>query len=250
MMEPIKIFYCYAPQDRKLRDDLEKQLMSLKRLGKITLRLNREILAGTNWSHVEDGRFQAADLILLLISPDFIHSDYHYGIEMHHALEKHEAENVWVIPIILRPTALWEKTPIGKLQALPRDGIAITTRRNRETAFVDVVKEISGVVAIILTRKQKQTLAIKGIDGTFPKFTQVIGPQCISCGARNPLGITTCENCGDVLLERTEITVFDSQQKTAQNAAPFCDNCGAENPSSARFCQFCGSDRFWQGPPY
>jgi hypothetical protein len=175
-MEPIKLFYCYAPQDRKLRDELEKQLISLKRLGQITLRLNREILAGTNWSHVEDGRFQAADVILLLISPDFFLSDYHYGIEMYHALEKHAAENVWVIPIILRPTALWEKTPIGKLQVLPRDRKAITTRSDRETAFVDVVKEISEIAAILLTRKQKQALTIKGDDGTFPKFTQVIGP--------------------------------------------------------------------------
>ena len=104
MIEPIKIFYCYAPQDKKLRDKLESHLMALKRLGQITLRLNREILAGTDWSQVQDARFQMADLILLLVSPDFIASDYHYGIEMRHALEKHEAGNVWVIPIILRPT--------------------------------------------------------------------------------------------------------------------------------------------------
>ena len=104
VIEPIKIFYCYAPQDKKLRDKLESHLMALKRLGQITLRLNREILAGTDWSQVQDARFQMADLILLLVSPDFIASDYHYGIEMRHALEKHEAGNVWVIPIILRPT--------------------------------------------------------------------------------------------------------------------------------------------------
>ncbi len=106
---------------------------------------------------------------------------------MHHALEKHEAGNVWVIPIILRPTALWEKTPIGGLKALPRDGKAITERRNREAAFVDVVKEISEVVAILLTRKQELAFATKVGKGKFPKFTRVIGPLCITCGARNPL---------------------------------------------------------------
>ncbi len=200
VIEPIKIFYCYAPQDRKLRDELEKHLMSLKRLGKITLRLNREILAGTDWSYEEDRRFQAADLILLLISPDFINSDYHYGIEMHHALEKHKAGNVCVIPIILRPTALWEKTPIGRLQALPKDGKAITEQRKRDAAFVDIVKEISEVVATLLTRRQEIAFATKADEGKFLRFTQVIGSSCASCGARNPLGVITCENCGDLLL--------------------------------------------------
>lgn len=121
-MEPIKIFYCYTdtPQDRELRDELEKHLMALKRLNQITLRLTRDILAGTNWSHKQDERFQKADLILLLVSPDFIASDYHFGVEMHNALEKHHAGNVWVIPILLRPT-LWEQTPLGTLSVLPKN---------------------------------------------------------------------------------------------------------------------------------
>src|SRR5436305_1992313 len=152
-MEPIKIFFCYVTQDRKLRDQLEKHVIMLKRLGQITLRLNREIQAGTNWSHVEDGRFQSADLILLLICPDFLYSDYHYGIEMRHALEKHEAGNVWVIPILLRPTPIWEQSPLGKLRALPKDGKALTEHRNRDGAFTDIVKGLSEVVALLFARK-------------------------------------------------------------------------------------------------
>jgi tetratricopeptide (TPR) repeat protein/ribosomal protein L40E len=199
-MEPIKLFYCYVPQDKKLRDELEKHLIMLKRLGQITLRLNREVLAGTNWSQKEDRGFQSADLILLLISPDFMASDYHYGIEMRHALEKHEAGNVWVIPIILRPTPLWERSPIGKLQALPEDGRAITERRNRDAAFTEVVKGISEVVALLFARKRELAYTTKADEEKFPKFTQVIGPLCATCGARNPLGVITCENCGDLLL--------------------------------------------------
>src|SRR5437660_2679967 len=152
-MEPIKIYYCYTPQDKKLRDELEKHLIMLKRLGQITLRLNREIVAGTNWSHVEDRRFQSADLILLLISPAFMASDYHYGIEMHHALEKHEAGNVWVIPILLRPTPFWQQTPLGTLQVLPQNGKAITEHPKRDQVLADVVRRIGEVVSLLLLKK-------------------------------------------------------------------------------------------------
>ena len=117
--------------------------MVLKRIKQITLCLTREILAGTNQRHEQDERLQKADLILLMISPDFIASDYHYGIEMHNALEKHDGGNVWVIPIILRPTALVEKTRFGKLQMLPPNGMPVTTHENRDAAFVTVVKGIS-----------------------------------------------------------------------------------------------------------
>ena len=257
-IEPIKIFYCYAPQDKKYRDKLETHLMILKRLGQITLRLNREILAGTDWKHVQDERFQMADLILLLVSPDFIASDYHYGIEMHHALEKHEAGNVWVTPVILRPTHMWQETLLGKLQALPKNGKSITEQRNYDAAFATVVKGISEVVAMLLTRKQELAFTTKVGKGKFPKFTRVIGPLCISCGARNPLGVITCENCGDLLLttaakisqkvhspdqsedEVTEAPFFLNPARPDLTDRSKCPYCGTNNLPDDIFCTNCG----------
>ncbi len=151
-IEPIKLFYCYALQDRKLRDQLETHLMVLKRLRQITLQLNREIVAGTDWKHVQDERFRMADLILLLISPDFIASAYHYGIEMHNALEKHKAGNVQVIPILLRPTPLWQETPLGTLQMLPKNRKAITEHTRRDVVLADIVKTIGEAVSLLLTQ--------------------------------------------------------------------------------------------------
>ncbi len=180
--------------------------MTLKRLGEITLRLNREVVAGKDWKHAQSKRFQQADIILLLISPSFIASDYHYGIEMHHALEKHEAGNVLVIPIIVRPVVRLEETPVGKLQMLPRNGMAISEqiseqKRDPDAVFVGIVKEIGKSVATLVDQKQGNTSTKKGKEGIFPKLTYVIGPPCISCGARNPLGSVICENCGDLLLK-------------------------------------------------
>jgi uncharacterized protein YjbI with pentapeptide repeats len=194
-LQPLSVLYCYTLQDRKLRDQLETCLMVLKRLKQITLRLNREIPAGMDWKVVQDDRFHHADIILLLISPDFVASDYHYGIEMHHALEKHKAGNVWVIPILLRPTPYWQKTLLGTLAMLPQNGKAITDHQKRDQVLAEVVRRIGEVVSLLLLKKYPFLQA-----GGANKATQALGPFCVSCGARNPSEAPTCENCGDVLL--------------------------------------------------
>jgi uncharacterized protein YjbI with pentapeptide repeats len=194
-LQPLSILYCYTPQDRKLRDQLETHLMVLKRLKQITLRLNREILAGMDWKVIQDDHFHHADVILLLISPDFVASDYHYGIEMHHALEKHKAGNVWVIPILLRPTPFWQQTPLGTLPVLPQNGKAITDHQKRDQVLAEVVRRIGEVVSLLLLKKYP-SLHTESAN----KATQALGPFCVSCGARNPSDAPVCENCGDVLL--------------------------------------------------
>src|SRR5258708_37551 len=221
--------------------------MTLKRLGQITLRLNREILAGTDWSHVQDARFQMADLILLLVSPDFIASDYHYGIEMRHALEKHEAENVWVIPIILRPT-LWLNTPLVKLRVLPNKGKAVTEWANRDAAFVDVVKGISEIVAALLVQKQVRNFSVNANNS---RITHILGHTCPSCKVRNLLEAISCENCGDLLLidvtTASQEEISSSNQKEMKTATSFfpyeiliCRYCGKVNNSDEQFCAKCG----------
>lgn len=204
-MEPIKVFYCCTnkPQDEKLRDELETHLMTLKRLSQITLRLTRDIMAGADWSHERDERLQMADLILLLVSPDFIASDYHFGIEMHNALEKHHAGNVLVVPILLRPTALWDETPFGKLLVLPKDRTPITTYADRDAVLVTVVKEISEIVALLLGKKISP-ISPKGerkLSGDIQRATSIVKPRCATCGAQNIEAASTCINCGDLLYD-------------------------------------------------
>lgn len=140
-IKPVSVFYCYAPGDRNLLEKLEEHLSPLKRSEFIAEWSDREIQAGMDWAQEVEAHLNAADIILLLISPSFISSDICYSVQMHQALEKHTAGKVKVIPIILRPT-LWEATPLGTLQRLPRNGRAITKWRNRDAAFLDVVIDI------------------------------------------------------------------------------------------------------------
>ena len=152
MTEAIKIFYCYAHEDKAFRDDLEKHLSPLKRLGHIAEWYDREILPGGEWRHKIDAHLDTADVILLLMSPDFFYSDYCYSIEMKKALARHTAEDTYVVPILLRPVH-WQKTPLGELQILPTQGKPITKWRNRDEAYFDIVKGVQKIVHPLLAWK-------------------------------------------------------------------------------------------------
>src|SRR2546430_17381901 len=115
MEDLLELIIIYARYDEKLLNPLQKHLSPLKSQGLISGWYDREIVAGTDWEHEIDEHLNLAFIILLLVSPDFIASSYCYGREMKRALERHEAREAHVIPIILRP-GIWWDTPIGKLQ--------------------------------------------------------------------------------------------------------------------------------------
>jgi serine/threonine protein kinase len=149
----IEIFFSYSHKDKKLRSELEKYMTHLKRHPSIKAWYDGEIGAGKEYAQEILTHLNKAHIILLLVSQDFIASDYCYNIEMQKALQRHEAKTARVIPIILRQ-AFWENTPIGKLQALPTGAKPITQWSDRNQAYMDVVrgiqKEIEKLVGIIL----------------------------------------------------------------------------------------------------
>jgi MoxR-like ATPase len=141
----IEVFYSYSHKDKKLRDMLDTRLSLLKRQGVIKSWNDRNISAGKEWANEIDMHLSSAHIIMLLISPDFIDSDYCYGVEMTKALERHRRKEARVIPIILRPTD-WHTSPFGMLEALPREGKPVTLWPNRDQAFLDIVNGIRNVI--------------------------------------------------------------------------------------------------------
>jgi len=150
----LKSFILNAPEDERWQKELEKQLSGLKRKGLIVDWHKRRISAGMEKAGEIDAHLNTAAIILLLVSPDFIASDYCYGIEMKRAMERHERGEARVIPIILRPTD-WRETPFDKLQALPTNDKPITKWSNRDDAFLDVVKGIREAVETLILQKSK-----------------------------------------------------------------------------------------------
>jgi tetratricopeptide (TPR) repeat protein len=140
-ISPMEVFFSYSHADEKLRKELEKHLGLLKQQRDITTWYDRDIGVGAEWEQEISEHLNTARIILLLISPDFMSSDYCYSKEMKRAVERHESGEACVIPIILRPCD-WQKAPFGKLQALPKDAKPVTSWSSQDAAFLDVVKGI------------------------------------------------------------------------------------------------------------
>jgi hypothetical protein len=139
--QAIEVFYSYAHEDEKLRNDLEKHLSSLKREGVITGWHDRKIGAGKEWQNEIDTHLNSSQIILLLISANFIASDYCWDVEMKRAMERHETQEARIIPVIL-DSVDWMNTPFAKLQALPERGKPVKKWGNRNDAFLSIAQGI------------------------------------------------------------------------------------------------------------
>jgi len=139
---PISLFYSYSQKDEKLRDKLETHLGLLKAEGVIRDWHDRRIDTGTEWDGAISKKLEDAELILLLVSADFLASRYCRDVEIARAMERHEAGTARVIPVILRPVDGWQSALFGKLQALPKHGKPVTDWRNGDQAFADVARGI------------------------------------------------------------------------------------------------------------
>src|SRR5450755_635431 len=143
--EPVTMFLSYAHEDESLRSELEKHLSLLQRQGLVSTWQDRRIMAGTDWAEAIDEHLNSASIILLLISADFLASDYCYGVEMQRALDRDKAGQARVIPIIVRPCDK-KGAPFAHLQALPKDARAITAWNNRDEAWTDVIAGIRRMI--------------------------------------------------------------------------------------------------------
>jgi hypothetical protein len=137
----VEVFYSYAHEDECLRKKLDTHLGTLKRQDLIKVWYDRDINAGKERAQEIDSHLKTADIILLLISSDFIASDYCYSVEMKRALERHKAGEARVIPIILRPVD-WQNTPFSKLVALPPYARPVTSWPDQDEAFLAVAEGI------------------------------------------------------------------------------------------------------------
>jgi streptogramin lyase len=152
MEKPLQVFCCYAREDQHFLNQLNTRLIPMQREGLIIVESDINISPGEEWEQKITRFLNAAQIILLLVSPDFMASDYCYSKEMVRAMERHEQGEARVIPIILRPDPSWRQAPFGKLQALPTNGEPVTSRhwQGHDKAFFDVTLGIQKTVEELL----------------------------------------------------------------------------------------------------
>src|SRR5216683_3196985 len=144
-LTPVEVFCSYAHEDEVWLHKLETHLSLLKRQGLISLWHDRLISPGTDWAQTIDTHLETASVILLLVSANFLASDYCYGIEMKRALERHKTGEARVIPILVR-TVDWKNAPFAHLQALPTDAQSLTTWQDEDVALANITAGIRHVI--------------------------------------------------------------------------------------------------------
>jgi hypothetical protein len=147
-----KIFISYSHKDEEFRDQLEKHLKPLLRQGIIKTWHDRKIDVGEEWMEEIERNLDEADVILLLISADYLASDFLYDIEMRRAMQRHESGAATILPVIIRPVN-WETSPIANLQALPREGRPVTTWPNVDEPLAQVARRVQELANAIIHSK-------------------------------------------------------------------------------------------------
>ncbi|MGF1934947.1 MAG: GUN4 domain-containing protein [Nostoc sp. ChiQUE02] len=153
----LQLFFSYSHKDEALRDELAKHLSILEWQGVISSWHDRKILPGEEWDYQINDNLNTADIILLLISSDFLFSKYCWDVEVKKAIERHHAGEACVIPVILRSVD-WSGAPFAKLQALPKNAEPVVSRHwhNQDEAFTDVARGIRAAAEKLKKEREEQ----------------------------------------------------------------------------------------------
>ena len=148
---PPKLFISYAREDKEYKDQLVVHLKGLTRRGVIESWHDGQLVAGQEWNDEIVRNLREARVVLLLISPYFIDSDYISEVELAQAGERYERGEVSVIPVLVRNVHGWESEPLGSrtlgsFQAVPRNSQFVADWVNRDAAFKEIVAEVEQAV--------------------------------------------------------------------------------------------------------
>ncbi|WP_428242745.1 toll/interleukin-1 receptor domain-containing protein [Gynuella sp.] len=163
-MKKLKLFYSYSHKDESYREKLETHLSILRRNKYISEWHDRRISAGSDWEEEINYNLEDSDIILLLVSSNFLASDYCYDTETIRALEKHESGDAVVIPIILSP-CLWLESELKVLHSLPNDNKAISVFENEDVAWLEVAEGILAKVKELQTKSTSKPLTRESTPG-------------------------------------------------------------------------------------
>lgn len=186
-MSPVDLFYSYAHEDEALRNELAGHLKIMERRGVIRPWHDRGIAPGEAWDQAIDQALTTADLVLLLVSSDFLNSDYIWGVELATAMQRHARGETVVVPVLIRACDI-EDAPFARLQGLPTDLRAVTSWPNRDEAWTDVAKGIRRAVQRIQIRDAAVPAAPAPVAHERPLFSDARddGPDVLMGGAGAP----------------------------------------------------------------
>lgn len=145
MAKSLQAFVSYSHVDERFLDRLNKHLAVLRREGVLGQWFDQKILAGGKIDAEISRELENSNLFLALVSADFLASNYCYEREFSRAIELEEAGKLRIIPIVVEPCE-WQRTPLQRYKALPKDGKAVSEWTSQDNAWLNVVSEIRKVI--------------------------------------------------------------------------------------------------------
>jgi hypothetical protein len=152
---PVKLFYSFAAEDEGHRSTLERHLATLKFSGLVADWHHRNVSAGEDWRAAVDEHLDAADVVLVLVSVDFLASDYLIGDELRRALSRHDQGRARVVPVLVRACD-WGHSPLSKLAPLPANGRPVKEWPDPDSAWTDVSQGVRRVVEEICAARAER----------------------------------------------------------------------------------------------
>ena len=172
MSSTSKAFIMYAREDQEMLRALINQLTPLRKSGKLSIWHDERILPGDKWDTEIRKNLNEADIIVLLVSSDFLSSDYIEQVEFKLALERHQKGKAIMVPVIARP-CYWEANDVlFSLQALPHEGKPISTWQNRDEAFLDTVKGVDKLLADIHIKAAERRQSIEAVENAIRLYDE------------------------------------------------------------------------------
>lgn len=168
MATELKAFISYSHDDMRFKNSLLKHLESINKLFNIDFWHDGEINAG---GHINDDVIYAlniSDIIILLISENYISSNFCYNIEMERAFQRERNNECIIVPVLLKNTSLNEAMPFYNLKTLPTDRKPITSFRPYDKGYADVTEQLTKLIRTFLDNKT--SLNQKGKKNNTPKI--------------------------------------------------------------------------------
>lgn len=200
--QAVKVFISYAEKDKEFYEELIEFTAPMRREGLIGLWDMSQVMPGEEWEVVAKKELEKAQIILFLVSPSLIVSDYFHDVELEIALKRESRDEVVIVPVLIRPT-LVRGTPIGKFQMIPRKFQSISTSEDRDTAWHEAVISLKRVVESI-QNNSIQLEAPKAIPVIDDNFSNDIFDH-----ARTEIGRGNSENALKMLLSNKTIKQLD-----------------------------------------
>ncbi len=213
---PITVFFSYSHKDEELRDKLATHLKLMERTKVIDAWHDRAIPTGSEWDKAIKTELLQADIILLLISADFLASNYIWDVEVKTAMERHEAGDAVVIPIVLRDCD-WFDAPFGKLQGLPKDAKPVTSHTNMDEAFTFIARKIKRTAKDIRAGKDIEQ-EVENTPNTAPDKADIpaVSPSPLTPESNQQLELEGLKNIEKKLIKK--LNFFREQAVTTSDA--------------------------------